>query len=173
MPKLERAAYVCIIGVCVVTVGLRLERRFRPLPAPALVSDASPAVLNGRRLEIEGVHWASSGLTAVLFINSHCHFCVDSAPFYREVADMHRRHRNGLTVAALSIDAPQLTRDFLSKERVVVDAIYQMSVPVKGLSGTPTLLILDGHGIVQRVFTGVLDQTRQQEFLNIIERDSL
>jgi hypothetical protein len=50
---------------------------------------------------------------------------------------------------------------------VAVGGIYRIRKSA-GLVGTPTLLIVDGNGIVRRVFEGALDSSSQQEFLSFL-----
>jgi thiol-disulfide isomerase/thioredoxin len=133
----------------------------------------SADILIGKKLNIADFRNPSSRPSAVLFINSHCGFCRANAPFYREIVDAQRRNKKGMNLAVASIEPPATTREFLTKERIEADGIYQVSSAIKGLSNTPTLLILDEAGTVQRVFVGMLDETRQRQFLDAMGRAAL
>ena len=111
-------------------------------------------------------------MNAALFISTHCHFCVDSAPFYRQVADAQHGHLTEVALSVLSVESAGEMKEFLLKEHIAVDRVYQVPSSI-GLRGTPTLLIVDANGIVQRAFVGVLDESRQHEVLQIIRTGEL
>jgi thiol-disulfide isomerase/thioredoxin len=111
-------------------------------------------------------------MNAVLFINTHCHFCVESMPFYRQVADLRRAGQPGAALSVLSVEPPDTVKSLLSKEHVAVDNVYRVPQGFE-LRGTPTLVIVDANGIVQRVFVGQLDSGRQQEVLSIVRAGSV
>jgi len=99
MSKLERLTHICLIAACVVSLGLLLERRFAPAR-----STHSPRLdgLIGKRLDLPGANWKSSKVNVVLFLNTHCHFCENSIPFYREVAGLRQVHPNDLSLSRKS-----------------------------------------------------------------------
>ncbi len=89
-------------------------------------------------------------MNAVVFLSTRCHFCTESMPFYRQVAGI---QRPGLTLSVLAFESPGEVRKLLSRANVAVGGVYRIR-ETTGLSSTPTLLILDGGGIVKRVFEG-------------------
>jgi len=76
-------------------------------------------------------------------------------------------------MSVFSVEPRHEMQRFLAEQQVVVDWVYQVSPASYGLRGTPTLLVVDGGGIVRRVFFGALDKSRQEEFLEIIRTGAL
>ena len=172
MSKLERLTHICLIIVCLVSSGLLLEHRFRPAAQirnhEAFESAPDPEALIGTHLTVRGINWRSSRINAVLFINTHCRFCAESAPFYRKIADALHDHPTGVTISVLSTEPTGDMRSFLAQEHIGVNGVYQVSTDI-GLRVTPTLLIADDHGIVRRAFIGELNLSRQAKVLDIVQ----
>lgn len=167
MSKLERATHICLIGLSVIAGGLLLERRFAP-PRPASPASGSSSVsLVGKHLDVPGLNWKASRLNAVLFMNTHCHFCKESMPFYKRLAGVKQAEQAGFTFSVLSSERAGDVKAFLSKEGVAVDGVYQAD-SAAGLRSTPTLLLVDGSGSVRRVFVGALDASRQERVLSLV-----
>jgi hypothetical protein len=56
---------------------------------------------------------------------------------------------------------------FLGDQHITVDDIYPAPKNF-ALRGTPSLLLVDGSGVVRRLFLGELDSSGQQELLRIV-----
>jgi hypothetical protein len=146
---------------------LLLERRFKPGPSAAAVSNGIPSLV-GRRLEVPGINWKSSRVNAVLFMSTQCHFCQASAPFYREL-DLTRRASPAVSLLVLSGKPTDIVRKYLTSEHIAPDGIYTLRSIVSGLSGTPTMLLVDAGGIVRRSVVGQLTAAQQKEFLDALK----
>jgi hypothetical protein len=165
---LERTVHICVIAVCLVSLALLLERRFLPNgSAPSAAS--SEKALVGEHIEIAGLDWRSSPMNAVLYMNTRCHFCQESTPFYREITDAQRSRRAGVSLSVLSAESPEVMREYLTKKQIVVDGVYKLSSPVPALTGTPTWLIIDAGGIVRQAFIGKLNGSKEKELLKIVQ----
>ena len=165
MSTLERATHICLIAVSVLALGLLLEGRFgtrRPSGGRAAASQ-----LVGKHLAVAGLDWKSSAVNVVFFISTHCHFCEESMPFYRQVTEIPGRAPQKLAISAISRDDPELLKGTLSKQHVNLDGVYRAPV-IDALSSTPIVLIVDANGIVRRVFEGRLDSSREKDVLKIV-----
>jgi hypothetical protein len=173
--QLERVTHLCLIAVCILSVALLLESRFRRSAASAPSSDESrpAATLLGRRLELPGVNWKLAKTNAILYLNTHCHFCIESAPFYRRLAEIQLARRRETALFVLSSEAPSEMRNFLSREGIAVAEVSQVSSSTSGLRNTPTVLLTDGRGMVQRVFVGKLAGDREEEVLGFLRTGML
>jgi peroxiredoxin len=116
---------------------------------------------------VAGLDWKSYAVNVVFFISTHCHFCEESMPFYRQVTEIPGRAPQKLAISAISRDDPELLKGTLSKQHVNLDGVYRAPV-IDALSSTPIVLIVDANGIVRRVFEGRLDSSREKDVLKIV-----
>jgi hypothetical protein len=118
----------------------------------------SPAT--GAKLSLPGVDWSLNRNNLLIALSTSCHFCSESAPFYQRILREAGRQSGVAAIAAFPQDKKE-SADFLDKYGIRVDQVVQCSPETIGIRGTPTLVIVDNHGIVKKTWIGRL--TVQQE----------
>ena len=155
--KIEMAANVAIVIVAIVVVVVFLKSRNSGSPAQ------SPTISAGTELSLKGVNWQETKKHVVLALSTSCHFCSESGPFYQELTRA-CREKGVHTIAVL----PQTSKDaaaYLKGLGVSVDEIRQVPLSSIQVPSTPTLLFVDGKGIVRKVWVGKLPSESQKEVL--------
>jgi hypothetical protein len=126
-------------------------------PGASAIASATPgATLKGK---LEGVDWGGNGRTVVLAISTACHFCKESEPFYRRLK---QEAGKGVKIVAVLPQPLSEAQQYLNAADVSVDQVKQLSLDTIGVWGTPTVLLVDGKGVITRVWTGKL-QSKQEE----------
>jgi hypothetical protein len=153
----EIAANVSIVIVAVVIVIVFVRNYF-----PA--SKASPlAIASGARLTGQPVNWHDSPKNVVLVLSTTCHFCKESSGFYRKLVEDCRSHAR--TVAFFP-QTPEEAQAYLRAEDVQVDEVKHADFQSLQIGGTPTLLLVDSNGVVQKVWLGKLSEVKEKEVLD-------
>ncbi len=165
MTKLEKATHVFLIAICCLAGGLLIEQRFFA-PQDDDISTGNDLV--GRQVKLPGADWQAAPLSVLLQISSTCHFCNESMPFYRQLMATRQAAPARVPVIVASHDAVAVIRKHLEDQQVAVDKVLHAR-DVFG-TGTPTVYLVDGHGVVKRVFIGKLDPAGEKELLAIVER---
>lgn len=161
--RVELLANVAIIVVavmlCTVLVGKFL------LPTSAAGAPMKYAgVAAGDKVSIPNVDWAKSQKTLLLVLQKGCHFCTESAEFYRSIARV--RAEKGVRVLAVLPQPVNEARDYLAKLSVDVDEVRQGTLDSVNVAGTPTLIFLDDNGVVRDVWVGKLSAEKESEVLS-------
>jgi hypothetical protein len=149
--KIEIAANIAIICVAVM-IGILLIKQYlftdtsRPSPR-----DISVPV--GMKMALPGVDWPQNGQTLLLVLQKGCHFCTESAPLYqRLVKEM--SGRTDIRLVAVLPDDPLNSKKYLDDLGVAITDVKQAGLSSVGVAGTPTLILLDGKGVVQKSWVG-------------------
>jgi hypothetical protein len=151
-------AAVAVVAVCWV--------RFHPTRPDQNVIQGGIGIKTGARVPIEGVDWNRGKTTVVLVLSTHCQFCTQSIPFYREISA--RRQPNGLRVVAVFPEDAEKGRSFLSQQGLQVDEVVQTPFYKIGVKGTPTLLLVDAAGMLTRGWLGKLSSSGEREILQAL-----
>ena len=154
---LEIAANVAIIVVAVVIVIVFVRNYF------SASKTSPPTIAAGARLTGQPVNWHDSPKNVVLVLSTTCHFCKESSGFYRKLVEDCRNHAR--TVAFFP-QTPQEAQAYLKAEDVQVDEIKHADFHLLEIGGTPTLLLVDNKGIVQKVWLGKLSEAKEKEVLD-------
>lgn len=160
--KLELAANVAIIVVAVL-LGVVLVRTYliRPAPAPAATT---ARVAAGTKLSLPGVDWSGSRWTLLFALSSNCHFCTDSAEFYRRLT-REVSLRGGTRTIAVLPQSPEEGRAYLGRLGLQVDDVRQAALDSVNIASTPTLILVDAEGRVSDSWVGRLPTVKEDEVL--------
>lgn len=153
----EIAANVSIIIVAVVIV-IAFVRNYFPASKTSFPAIAAGAMLTG-----QPVNWHASPKNVVLVLSTTCHFCKESSGFYRKLVEDCRSHAR--TVAFFP-QTPEEAQAYLKAEDVQVDEVKHANFQSLQIGGTPTLLLVDSNGVVQKVWLGKLSEVKEKEVLD-------
>jgi hypothetical protein len=156
MKRLETIANISVIVaalVLVVFLGQMEWQRHHESAAPR-------KALIGQTVTLPGVQFTAQSRTLVLAISTTCHFCNDSAPFYKDlVAKSQGRLRIVAVLPQPLSEAQPYVRDAIAPSVQVVSS----RLDSMGVTGTPTLLLVDSNGKVQQAWVGKLDDQGQRQ----------
>lgn len=161
--KLEAAANAATI-VAALLLSVVLVKVYL-LPRKALLrADGGPAIAVGAKLNtaLPDVDWRKNGQTLVLAISTQCHFCTESAPFFRTLSSKAGKR---IRIVALLPQPVETAQKYLSKEGVRVDQIKQVALSRIGVVGTPTMLLVNSEGTVTKLWEGELRAQEQEQAL--------
>lgn len=151
--KLELAANVAIILVALL-LGVVLVKRYLLLPSQDVASAAVAANNSSDgpdKIQLAGLD-LSSNKTLVLALSNSCHFCTESASFYRDLAQS-QPHVKMIAVLPQSVDDG---KKYLNGLGVHVDGVMQAPLNALNVRGTPTLLLVNQDGSVAAKWVGKL-----------------
>jgi hypothetical protein len=174
MKTFQVAAHVAII----ITAGLVcavLIRNYlggQPLSAPVVRDNPTPAaeqspvatnaVQPGTKLTFTNIDWESNGQTLIVALSDKCHFCSESALFYKRLA----RERGQTRLVAVLPQPVEDGRKYLDSLGVKIEDVRQVSFPSVGLRATPTLILADNKGVAIDSWIGRLPADRELEVLS-------
>lgn len=106
---------------------------------------------------IQGQDYGSYDRTLILYLNSGCRFCTESMTFYRAIADELKTRRHAVQVVAIAIESEVAIQTYLTQYGVRVDKAASVTGSEwSKLRATPTILIVDHQGIVEKAWVGKL-----------------
>jgi peroxiredoxin len=153
--RLEVATNIAILCAFLMVAGLAAKRFWSPSPS----GPREPTI--GEKVSLQGVDWSSSGRSLVLALSTGCHFCSESAEFYQRLVPS--ALNAGVQVVAVLPQPIPDSRSYLEKLGVPVPKVVQSSLDSVEVSGTPTVLMLDRQGRIQKAWVGKLRPEQEQQ----------
>src|SRR5262245_51114736 len=168
--KIELASQVAIIIVAALIGAVLVKNHLLNTSQPkgAAVNNKpaagqnTDAGLNGKAISLPDVDWKKGDQTLVLALSTTCHFCSESAPFYKQVIEKRKGSTRLIAVLPQSVEAG---RQYLSGLGITVDEVRQAPPSSLGVQGTPTLLLVNKAGVVTSSWRGKLPQERELEVI--------
>jgi hypothetical protein len=161
--RLEVAANVAIIVVAILVCFVVVKTYL--LGGSARPQQQSPAPATGSKVSVPDVDWGKNRRTLVLVLQKGCHFCAESAPFYQRLV-RDTAGREGLRLVAVLPQQVDEGKQYLNDLGVLIDEVRQAPPNDLGVRGTPTLLLLDGSGVVTDSWVGKLTPEKEDEVLH-------
>jgi thioredoxin-related protein len=163
--KIELAANVAIVIVACLLAIVLIKSYLLTNSEPRSESELNEAqTFKQPAVSSLNIDWRRNGQTLLLAVSSNCRFCTESAPFYRKLAE--RKHN-----ARLVVISPQPVaegREYLEQLGVYVDEIKQLPLDKLGVTGTPTLIVVDSSGAITRFWTGKLSPEQEAAVLGVL-----
>ena len=160
--RLEVIANIAILVTVVVflaTIGRQEYQRRHPAAPPAQAS------LVGQTITLPGVHFAPQSKTLILAISTTCHFCKDSEPFYQKLA---AGNKSRMKIIAVLPQPLAEARTYVQNSIAPSVEVVSSQMNSIGVSGTPTVLLVDGNGKVQQAWVGKLSDQGQQQVQSVL-----
>ena len=170
--KVEVLANVAVIITSVVVCSVLVKRYLLPSNAQPVIAAATGPVSEttsssrkhsiapGTKISLSGVDWSKSDRTLLLALSTTCHFCTESAPFYKT---LQQQKRDNVRLLALFPQPLLDSRTYLDDLGLNVDEIVQSPLNSVGASGTPTLLLIDNQGTVINSWVGKLSDDAAEQ----------
>lgn len=159
------AVVVAAIVVCVVLVRNQLHSsQLRPNPL------GSPSSLEGKTIDLAAITAVPAERNVLLVISQTCHFCEEEMPFYRDIGEA--AVQVSARVYAVFPPGQAEPDKFLSARSVRTDGVVIHAFDKLGVRGTPTLLVVDDRGKIERAWVGALNLAQEKEVLQVVRRGS-
>lgn len=168
LKKTELIANIAIIVVALLLGGVLVKKYLLNGDEAAR---ADPRIPAGTKAALPGVDWAKNGETLVLVLSRDCRYCTQSAPFYQRLTRA-AAGRPGLHLLAVLPQEVEVGKSYLSELGVSVNEVRQASPATTGAGVTPTLILVDGKGIVKNSWVGQLATTEENEVLSQLALNS-
>lgn len=142
---------VILVGLVIVCVFVRNYGSLGRASSPP-----EHEIQPGTQLIIRGVDWSRSDRTLVLALRKGCHYCEESMPFYRQLADMQRAGQLQTEIVAVLPNDADAAHEFMESSGLSVTTVPKIPLESIQVEGTPTVILVDRSGRVVRSWEGVL-----------------
>ena len=107
------------------------------------------------------VSYQQASRTLLIAVNSDCSYCRESAPFYKRLSELQTANRS--QIIAISPNDEREAREFLQTHDVKVEVVASVDLRKLGITGTPTLVLIDNEGKVNDFWMGALTPEQQEQ----------
>lgn len=164
--KIEVVANIAIILVALLIGGVFAQQYlFDNHSQPSLKITA------GTKVPLQDVDWARNGQTLLLVLQKGCHFCAESAPFYQGLTKEMESSKSAKLIAVLPQEV-NVGQQYLADLKVPISEVKKIGPDFLGVSGTPTLILVNNAGEVVDSWTGKLSPDKEIEVLKKLKQRS-
>ena len=154
--RLEVAVNVALLCAFLAVAALAVKRFWTPQQG---ISE--PTV--GTKLSLQNADWGASDKSLVLVLSVGCHYCSESAEFYKRLLPVAQSAR--MRILAVLPQPLSESRAYLDNLGVSVPDVRQSSLQSVDVSGTPSLLLVDRSGRIEKAWVGKLGPEQEKQVL--------
>lgn len=163
--NLEVATNVAVL-IAAVLVATYFVLLFIRSPSEAPIGGGpEPGV---RLVAPEGHDFARYDQTLLLVLSTQCAHCEADVPLYRDLATATGRADCGHGLLALFPNDAEAVSAFQAAHDFWAPSVADVSLSSYGVTGTPTVMLVDRRGAVERVWVGELSPEREKEILDLV-----
>jgi hypothetical protein len=101
----------------------------------------------------------------VIALSSSCRFCLASVPFYQRLTELKKAGGGKTRLVAVFPQTAAAANAFLAHNNISADVVASVSLEETGIEATPSLLLVNSLGTVQRQWTGMLSDALQKDVI--------
>jgi hypothetical protein len=163
----EIATNIAIFSLCIL-IGLIGAKRY--LLGPVVAPPGILAPEQGTRIDLPGVDWRRADHTLVMALSTGCHFCSQSSGFYQRLLPAASASKTA--VVAVFPQPTNEARAYWASHDLPLTGVDFAQAPLDHVevSGTPTLILVDRLGVVQRSWVGKQPAQGEAEVINTLEQ---
>ncbi|HKS42668.1 MAG TPA: hypothetical protein VJX74_18800 [Blastocatellia bacterium] len=159
--KIEMLANVAIVIVTLMLGSVLVKQYFFAAPNKAIVKE----VAAGTKISLPDVDWGKNHQTMLLILAQGCHYCADSAPFYQKLL-RETEQKGQIKLMAVFPQGSSDGTKYLNDLGVPIKEVKMASLDAIGITGTPSLILVNSEGVVTDVWLGQLPPDKQAEVLS-------
>ena len=175
----SRIGYVSCSGLDIPKDAKSAVAQSGPIPRMIIMQSFSPIETSSRQTNrseegrasralppLPGYAWNSYPKTLVIAIRRGCPYCDASMPFYRQLGEQERTNTIRAHVLIVMPNDASSGSSILSKNDVEVQAIFGQRLGALAVAGTPTVLLVDSSGRIERAWIGQLPPAAEKDVMN-------
>lgn len=117
---------------------------------------------------LPGYSWSSYPKTLVIAIRIGCPYCDASLPFYKQLGEQEKSNMMRAHVLVVMPNDASSGSRFLRRGDVEVRGIFGQELDALKVPGTPTVLLLDSSGHIERQWIGQLTPMGEKDVMNAV-----
>lgn len=163
--RLEVATNIAVLLVAAIVLATFVRAYFGSHPTPQIQSGFQRGQTFAR---VPRISYDSSPQTLLIAMSTRCHYCVESLPFYKRLAEAQRANGRTIHIVAIFPDQEAEVREYVRQNKVDLETIAGVNFGALNISGTPTAVLIDGGDRVRDFWVGKLPQDKEQQIIKAV-----
>ena len=118
-----------------------------------------------RIIAVQGIDFARSKKTLLMFLQQDCSVCQQSLPFYRDLMETYP-DRAAVQFVLVTPNKTRIADEYFRQAGLAFSSVRQEPTGILGVTLTPTLILADSNASVQGSWVGLLSVESQSEIRN-------
>ena len=156
---LEIATNVAVLIVAILIIATFVKSYYAVRSLPQLQS----GLQKGMSIkQLPGINYDDASQTLLVVMNTKCHFCSESVPFYKQLEQQSQESKSSRIVAVFP-NSKEEAEQYMKDKGLSLTTVAGINLSELNLAGTPTLILVDNKGMVQDFWAGKLPENTEKQ----------
>ena len=165
---LEIATNIAVVLVAIAALSTLATNKLLSPETPTFIAGLQKGKPFG---EVSRVDYRGSEQTLLIAMNTNCSYCQESLPFYRKLADTQPPGNKSLRIVALFPNKAEQVAKYVRANQFNIDTVADVDLRGLGVSGTPTMILVNNKGEVKNFWLGKLADKEAEEVIRSLTAD--
>jgi peroxiredoxin len=162
---LEIATNVAVLLVAVVVLSVFAWNYFTRRSMPQIQAGLQKGQVFGQVL---GINYHDTPQTLLIAMSTKCHYCTESLPFYRQLAEAQRTNGRSTHIVAVFPNREEEVRQYAQQNNLDLDTIAGVNLATLNISGTPTAVLIDSSGRISDFWVGKQPEDTEKQIIRAV-----
>lgn len=123
--------------------------------------------------QIPKIDYHSSKRTLLIALNTKCHYCQESLPFYRTLVEANSQSSKDLHIVALFPDKAEEVAEFIRGNGLKIEVVPEVQFAPLSISGTPSIILVNNAGEIDDFWVGKLGNTEAKHLMRSLTSETI
>lgn len=163
---IEVSSNIAVLVVAMALLGAIVSTRWWPSPDNVKLNNG---LQKGQVVaQLPSIDFAASRQTLIAVLSTKCHYCTESLPFYRRLLEEQQRAQQATRIVAVFPNPQTEVDQYKQQNQLTLEALSAVNSSTLGVTGTPTLILIDSAGHVVDFWVGKLSQAEEQQIIEAV-----
>ncbi len=132
-----------------------------------------PSLKNGLQkgdvlTKIASLDYRNSSQTLLIAMNTECHFCTESVPFYNHLVKSRQGQDETARIIAIFPNKENEVNQYVQQHRLQTETIAAVNLSALNMVNTPTVILVDSGGKILDFWVGKLQENMERQVIKSI-----
>lgn len=162
---LEIVTNIAVLAVAILIIWTFIGSYFTRRSLPPLQSGLQKGM---PFTQLPGISYSDSPQTLIVAMNTQCHYCKESIPFYRRLAEQQAHGNKATRIVAVFPNSQEEVDQYLKENQLNLATVTAVDLSKLSLSGTPTMILVDSDGKIRDFWAGRLPDETEKQIVNAL-----
>jgi hypothetical protein len=118
--------------------------------------------------QLPSIDYGATRQTLIAVLSTKCNYCTESLPFYRRLLEKQQRAQQATRIVAVFPNPQTEVDQYKQQNQLNLESLPAVNSSTLGVTGTPTLILVDSAGRVVDFWIGKLSEAEQQQVIDAV-----
>lgn len=165
--SLEVATNIAVLLVAIAVLGVLALYLYNLHATPQ--TQLLPGLQRGATVpQVQGLSYRDAPRTLLIAMSTQCGYCKESVPFYHQIVKAEKASGMRTRIVAIFPNSQREVDLYVKQNQLEMDTRAETDFRRLHIAGTPTIILLDGAGVISNFWIGRLSEDDERQLIRAL-----